>query len=310
MSSQKHWYDADDADEIRVIPRAHREFSYVSVRWRHPRVMPGIGECLLYPLSDGPGLGLLVLFPPVLWIFSLPVFDLIAIMQPLTKGQWALGLLVLPIFLPLLFGFAMIFGYILLFFGHVLVASAVGENDHPRWPEWHPSEISEGIGRWAWAVLFGAAMIVLPAFGCWKYFGKANWLSGIVMGSLFLVGTGIAQMALAAALVHETIVAANPFTVGVAIIRIGWRYAIPSVVGSVALASVVLGIYGLLFRLPKMWMEAVSLWGFWVLLLYLGMVVMRMLGLTYHAHAVDLVWFRRRPRWASTRLDTQIYANS
>ena len=59
-----------------------------------------------------------------------------------------------------------------------------------------------------------------------------------------------------------------------------------------------------------MWMEAVSLWGFWVLLLYLGMVVMRMLGLTYHAHAVDLVWFRRRPRWANTRLHTQIYANS
>ena len=120
----------------------------------------------------------------------------------------------------------------------------------------------------------------------------------------------MAQMALAGALVHETIVAANPFTVGVAIIRIGWRYAIPSVVGSAALASVVLGIYGLLFRLPKMWMEAVSLWGFWVLLLYLGMVVMRMLGLTYHAHAVDLVWFRRRPGWATTRLHTQIYVNS
>ena len=32
-------------------------------------------------------------------------------------------------------------------------------------------------------------------------------------------------------------------------------------------------------------MEAVALWAFWVFVLYEAMVVMRMLGLTYHAHA-------------------------
>jgi hypothetical protein len=47
-----------------------------------------------------------------------------------------------------------------------------------------------------------------------------------------------------------------------------------------------------------------------VFLLYQAMVVMRMLGLTYHAHALELVWFRRRPRWATSRLDGRIYANS
>jgi hypothetical protein len=35
-----------------------------------------------------------------------------------------------------------------------------------------------------------------------------------------------------------------------------------------------------------------------------------MLGLTYHAHSVELLWFRRRPRWATSRFHGQIYANS
>ena len=61
-----------------------------------------LGSCLVYPLRDGPGVGLLVFFPPWLWLLSLPVFDWIAIIDPLAKGNWALGLLVLPIFLPLL----------------------------------------------------------------------------------------------------------------------------------------------------------------------------------------------------------------
>lgn len=73
----------------------------------------------------------LVLFPPALWVLSLPIFDFIAFLQPLTKSDWALGLAILPIFLPLMFRFAMTLGYVLLFLGYVLVASAMGENDHP-----------------------------------------------------------------------------------------------------------------------------------------------------------------------------------
>jgi hypothetical protein len=155
--------------------------SYAALRWRHPRVMPGIGECLLYPLSDGPGLGLLVLFPPALWGLSLPIFDLIESLER-TKSDWALGLAILPIFLPLMFSFAMTLGYVLLFLGYVLVASALGENDHPRWPEWHPAEISEGIIRWVWALLLGVALGGLPVALYWSYSREIeewSWLPGI-----------------------------------------------------------------------------------------------------------------------------------
>ena len=144
----------------------------------------------------------------------------------------------------------------------------------------------------------------------WGYSREINWLHGVVFVDLIVVGTAFGQMALAAALLHDTIIAANPFTVLIAILRVGWAYVIPCLVASVALVLGGLGVYGLLFRMPRMWMEAVALWAFWVFVLYEGMVVMRMLGLTYHAHAVELVWFRRRPRWATSRLHGRIYSNS
>jgi hypothetical protein len=309
MARPKRWYDADASDAIRVIPRSEREHSYVVERWRHPRVMPGLIECLLYPLSDGPGLGLLFIFPPVLWVLTLPVFDFIAVIEPLTKSDWALGLLVVPIFIPMLLSFSMIFGYVLLFLGHILVASAVGENDHPRWPEWHPADIAEGFGRWVWALLFGVILGGFPAFLYWRYWGRIDWVGGVVLVNLIVMGASFGQMALAASLLHDTVLAANPVTVLSGIYRIGRDYIGPCLVSSIVLVLIGCGVYGLLYRMPRMWMEAMGLWGFWVLSLYLGMVVMRMVGLTYHAHSVELLWFRRRPRWASSRLG-RIYANS
>jgi hypothetical protein len=310
MARPKRWYDPEASEAVHVVSRSAGEPSFASRRWRHPRVMPGLFECLRYPLSDGPGIGLLVFFPPALWVLSLPVFDFIAVLEPMTKSDWALGLLVLPVFIPLLFSAFMTLGYVLLFLGHMLVASSSGENDHPRWPEWQPQDISEGLGRWIWAILFGVALGGFPVLVYWVYCGQIDWLDGIVFLDLILVGTGFAQMALAAALMHDSLIAANPVTVLAAIFRIGWDYAVPCLVASIALVLAGLGVWGLLYRMPKMWMEAVALWAFWVFVLYEAMVVMRMLGLTYHAHAVELLWFRRRPRWATSRFHGQIYANS
>jgi hypothetical protein len=310
MARPKRWYDPEAAEALRVVLPADRETSYVALRWKHPRVRPGMGECLAYPLSDGPGLGLLVFFPPALWGLSLPIFDLIAVLESLTKSDWALGLMVLPVFIPLMFSLAMTLGYVLLFLGHVLVASALGENDHPRWPEWNPAEISEGLGRWIWALFFGVALGGLPVGAYWGYIHRIDWLNGFVFVDLLLVGAVFTPMALAAALMHDTLIAANPLTVLVAISRVGWGYIVPCLVASVAVALAGLGLYGLLFRMPKMWMEAVALWAYWVFVLYEAMVVMRMLGLTYHAYALELLWFQRRPRWATSRLHGRIYSNS
>jgi hypothetical protein len=310
MARRKRWYDPDAEFAVRVIPQTHREESLSAFKWRHPRVSPTLRECLAYPLKDGPGLGLLVFLPPVLWVLSLPVFDVISVLQPMTKGDWALGLLIVPVMAPMLFSFVMTFGYALLFLGHMLVASALGENDHPRWPEWHPSDIAEGVGRWFWAALFGVAVGGIPIVVYWMHCGDIDWLDWIVFVDLILVSIAYAQMALAASLLHDSIIAANPVTVILAILRIGWDYLRPCLVAGLVLGLAALGVWGLIFEIPSMWIEGLAIWTFWVVVLYGAMVAVRMVGLTYHAHAPDLQWFRRRPRWATSKRDGRIYANS
>src|SRR5437763_15668775 len=56
MARHKRWYDPEASEAVRVVSRSAGEPSYASLRWRPPRMMPGLLECNLYPLSDGPGL--------------------------------------------------------------------------------------------------------------------------------------------------------------------------------------------------------------------------------------------------------------
>ena len=310
MARPKRWYDPNAASALQLIPRAEQDECWNAVKWRHPRVSPTLRECLAYPLSDGPGLGLMVFLPPMLWVLSLPVFDVISFLQPMTKGDWALGMLIVPIMAPMLFSFAMTFGYALLFLGHMLVSSALGENDHPRWPEWQPNEIAEGVGRWFWAGLFGGALGGIPLVYYRLHCGEIDWFDLVVFFNLILLAVGYAQMALAASLLHDNIIAANPFTVFMAIFRIGWDYLRPCLVAAFLLVGTGMAAWGLIYQMPTMWIEGLAIWLFWVLLFYGAMVVVRMMGLIYHAHALDLHWFRRRPRWTSSSRKGQIYVNS
>jgi hypothetical protein len=310
MVRQKRWYDPEAATSVRVIPRDDPNEPYCSIRWRHPRVDPTLWECLRYPLADAPGLGLLLFFPPFLWVLSLPIFDIIAVLQPLTKSNWALGLMIVPVMIPVLFSFLMIFGYAIVFLGHVLVASSLGENDHPDWPEWHPADIAEGFLRWIWAMVVGLLVGAGPLTLYWFNCGEIDVVDCLVFAGLIMMAAGFGQVGLAAALLHENIIAANPITVVAGIFRIGWPYLWPCLLAGISLAFTVLGVGGLLYKMPRMWIEAVALWAYWVLVLYLGMVSIRMMGLTYHAHANDLGWFRRRPRWATSRHHGKLYANS
>jgi hypothetical protein len=306
---QRAWSNTAGADDVRVVKRSDR-YRVLSTKYLRNHAPVRFGECLAYPVSDGPGIGLLFFLPPALWVLSLPVFDVIAVLRPFTKGDWALGLLVLPVFLPLLSSFVMTLGYALLFLGELLVASAMGEMDHPRWPEWHPNAIAEGLGRWVWAGLFGAGLVAVPIAAYVARRGAFDMADRVLITALVALGAGYAQMALAAALLHDNILAANPVTVVVAIARIGWAY-VPSCIVS---ALVLMGLFGaalmLLTEPVSFWVAAVALWAFWVVALYASMVVLRMLGLTYYRNAERLGWFRRRPRWSAPSRVGTIYANS
>ena len=305
--ARKSWYDSSLTDTVRVISDTP---SYGSIRRRHPRVAPGLIECLTYPITDGPGAGLLMFLPPVLTFLTLPIFDVISILEPLSRGDWALGLLALPIFMPLIIVFCLVLGYGLLFFGHMLVASALGEPEHPRWPEWDPPAISEGFGRWLWAGVFGFVVGGFPVVTFWMYCGDIDWFDYSIFAELTFIGLGYTMMALAAALLCDNIAMANPFTVLSAILQIGWDYVQPCLVGGLAFLLAAGAIYGVLFAIPSMKLAVLALWGFWVFSLYETMVVLRMVGLTYHAHAEEILWFRGRPKWGIPARFGRLYTNS
>jgi hypothetical protein len=306
---RRSWSNAGAAESVRVVPTTD-PYRVLSTRYLRKRGPVRLGECLAYPFTDGPGIGLLFFLPPALWLLSLPVFDVIAVLQPFTKADWKLGLLFLPVFMPLLFSFTMTLGYVLLFLGEMLVASAMGEMDHPRWPEWHPNAIAEGIGRWLWASLFGAGLVALPIAAYCVRCGDIDLFDRLVIAELVMLGVGYAQMALAAALLHDHILAANPVTVVSAIARVGWKYVPSCVVSGLVLLMIFGAASELLTRDVSFRLAAAALWLFWVVTLYASMVVMRLLGLTYYTNAEKLAWFRRRPRWSAPTRVGRIYANS
>lgn len=306
--ARKKWYDAAGVDEVRVV--RPEVTLHGSSRYRHARVAPGLRECLAYPLTDGPGVGLLIFLAPALLFLTLPIFDVIAILEPIRRGDWALGLLALPIFSPLIITFSFVFGYALLFFGQMFVASALGEPEHPRWPEWDANQISEGLGRWLWAGVFGLALGLFPVIGYWTICGDIDWFDRVVFADLVIVCAGFGLLTLAAALLHDSLILANPWTVVCAVAELGWDFVLPCVLGGVSLLLCAGGLYVLLFQIPSMKLAVLALWGFWVFVLYAVMATLRALGLTYHAHGERLGWFQGRPKWGTPGRFGRIYGNS
>lgn len=279
-------------------------------RSRRKRADDGLRSCLLYPISDGSGVALLVVLPPIMWLMSVPVFDILRYLFPVDRTFNPIALVIVPLTLPLLIGFVLFFGYILLFLGRVLVASAMGDAEHPRWPPWDRLEILEGLGRWTWALLFGVGIGGFPVLIYWKNCGDLDLIDWIVLTELVAVGVAYAQMALAAALLHDSIAAANPVTVVQAIGRIGWAYLRPALLGGVAVMLAGGLLWVVLTQIPAITAAAFGLWAYWVAFLYLATVLMRVVGLTYYRHRLALGWYRTaRPRWGAERLN-RIYVNS
>jgi hypothetical protein len=251
-------------------------------------------DSLLYPFRGATGLGLLAFFPPAFWVTSLPMISAgAALLSDKTSDTTRFGVVFL---FPVVPCFALVLGYSLLFLGRVLVSSALGEVQHPRWPGWDLEEMFRGVGRWFWAVVVGVVVGGLPSLVYWLYCGDIDPLDVIVFAELLALGAVYAQMALLASILHDDPLAANPITVVRAIVRVGWSYARPCLVSGFALALGVGAFLGL-FKITHPTLAALALWAFWVLVLYLAMVALRVLGLCYHRHAWALGWFRDRPRW-------------
>jgi hypothetical protein len=255
------------------------------------RLETSVSRSLLYPLWGETGVALLVLMPPFLWLTSMPTITVAGILleQGVSNVLW-LAVIAAP--------FALVMGFTLLYLGQVLVSSALGEVQHPRYPRWDVHEIFRGLGRWFWAFVAGVGAGLIPAVAYWMACGDLDPLDVVILVELLAVGAVYAQMALLASLLHDDPLGANPFTVIQGIIRIGWSYARPCLVSGVALTFLIAAFAGL-FHITQPLLAALGLWAFWVLALYLAMVALRVLGLCYHERCRALGWFRERPRWGA-----------
>ena len=251
-------------------------------------------DSLLYPLWGGTGLSLLLLMPLALWLTSLPAFSVTGLL--LAEGLSPSVRFALAFLSPVVAGFGLALSYTLLYLSRVLVASALGEIHHPRWPNWYLQEIGRGVFRWFWALLVGVVLGVIPAVAYWISCGDLDLLDVIVLVELLALGAVYAQMALLASILHDDPLGANPVTVIGGIVRMGWSYARTCLVSGVAVA-VAMVAFAAVNAINSLLLAAVSLWAFWVLVLYLAMVALRVLGLCYHRRARALGWFRDRPRW-------------
>lgn len=255
----------------------------------------GLSASLLYPLRGATGVVLLVLMPPLLWITSVP-FITAAVAIPAGNDRFSFGLFFLLV--PAGMAFLGVFGYTLLFLGRVAASSALGDCHHPRWPDWELSDVLFGLGRWVWAGLVGVAVGGFPAVAYWVYCGDVDLFDALILGDLLAVGAAYALMALLASILHEDALAANPFTVLVAIRRVGWGYAPPCLLAGFA-AVLAVTVLSAALKVEVPWLSAFLFWAFWFLALYEAMVVLRVLGLFYRTHAGALGWFHERSRWRS-----------
>ncbi len=258
--------------------------------WRRRKDVT-LRECWLYPIVDGPGIALLIFLPPLLAIMALPVFDMLVHIKPGNVLN-PINLLILPFTLPLVSSFAFTLGYVLIFFGRVLSDSALGRDDHPRFPIWDRMEILEELGRWVWAGMMGLVIGGIPALIYWIGCGDLDWLDLFLFADLAILGVSYAQMALVASLLHESLLAANPVTVLRAISRIGWDYVGPCLITGLVLIVDVTAWTLVLLHSPNLTMGMIGLWACWVYTLYASVAVFRMLGTVYYRHERHLGWFK------------------
>jgi hypothetical protein len=262
--------------------------------WRRRKDVT-LRSCFAYPVVDGPGVALLVVMPPFLAIMALPVFDMMVHFRP-GNALNPVALLILPFTLPLVATVGLTVGYILLFQGRILISSATGEDDHPRWPAWDRMEILDELGRWIWAGLMGLVVGGFPALCYWINCGDVDWLDSFLFLDLAILGAAYAQMALMASLLHETLVAANPITVLRSMSRLGWDYLGPCVVTGLAIVLDLAAWSFVLLHSPNVMLGVLGLWACWVFTLYMATVISRVLGTTYYKHAATLGWFRTAAR--------------
>jgi hypothetical protein len=120
-------------------------------------------------------------------------------------------------------------------------------------------------------------------------------LDWIAVGAMLAAGALYAQVAFAALLLFDDLLAANPITVGQAVWRTGLGFLRPLAFNAVA-GALVGGYLAAILHIGSPFLAIGSWLRFWVLAFYAALTAMHLLGLEYHRNARKLDWFREDRR--------------
>jgi hypothetical protein len=259
---------------------------------------------LTYPLRGAECMGVIALLSPAFWILGIvvPEYCLYMMTESDSMGVPTLGkFLVVLSALPVLFLLPFVVLYWLQYLGRVLVSSAMGETAPPRSPDRNFEGFFRGLSPWLISLVLGVPPSLAPIVSyLYKLPSKADFSGWIALGC-GLLGLPYLAMALMLSFIHDNVLAAMPWNVIIAILRVFFSFmrrclAVAGVllvgIGAFALA-LVLRAHAFWVYLPVALLNVMLMLALWV-------VMMRMLGTFYYQQRKTLRWHRASPRWGIT----------
>ncbi len=245
---------------------------------------------LRYPLWDGMGLMAMLLLPIGLSFTSILIFGVL----PWALKTGGIVALVVPIIIGFIVIFAFLFAFALAAGSEVLVASAMGEIHHPRWPDLEIGVLFGTALRWGLAWGVGLGLVYLPLNWLLPFQGEIDLFGRLLRGILLSIGGLYALVALLSIYLHDDLGAINPFRVLPALPRFGSRLLgiWAMLAGTIALGVVAVSVvhraagFGIPILLTAAWLA-------WVFAIYAGLVILRALGRTYDLQSEAVGWFEK-----------------
>ena len=259
---------------------------------------------VLYPLRGAEGLGMIAITAAVFWLFTIlvPEYCLTLMGDADSMGASVLGYLIaLVSILPFVLLSPLVVLYWLQYLGRTLVSSAMGETVPPRTPDRNFDGFFHGISPWLIWLALGVGVGMLPFFFYAFSPSSRSELNPPAAIGLLLLGLPYILLALMLAFLHDHALAATPWNVVIALIRLGGSYILLCLFVAAALALAA-GAFAVALHLRPNHFGIYILLSLvcWASLQWTSIVVMRILGTYYYHNKGSLRWHHECPRWGVT----------
>jgi hypothetical protein len=256
---------------------------------------------ILYPLRGAEGLGMIAATSAIFWLFTvlIPEYCLTLMGDADAMGAPTIGYLIALISsLPVVILLPLAILYWLQYLGRILVSSAMGETIPPRTPDRNFNGFFSGISPWLLWLAMGVSVGMLPLVFYITSRNSPADINSLAAVGLLVLGIPYISLALMLTFLHDHPLAATPWNIAVAILRLRSSYVLLSLFVALALAFIA-GASAVAFLLRPnhyriyLHFALVS----WMVIQWTSIVLMRVLGTYYFHHKTTLRWHRESLRW-------------